>query len=214
MLIRIRSKQLDQRRELEESLPDFSISMSMDNGSSADGKLGLSVPNELGLSLTQYDSVSMSIEDSLPSKANLDDSGIESKSPTKSEADFAGNMRIGDSLDNRRFCWVLLSSHLQAVALRLAQYSNEDLTISIARMLLSVPRELIDIPILLPAIERLFSIGLSHYGSASFAMDVLEKWHRAIPEIFELYIKHIVPMLQDYLSSSTSESPCSWILRK
>eukprot|EP00954_Amorphochlora_amoebiformis_P024240 1365153-Amorphochlora_amoeboformis.AAC.1 len=88
----------------------------------------------------------------------------------------------------------------------MTQYSDEDLTVSIARMLLCVPRELIDIPVILPAVRRLFKIGLSYHSTASFAMDVVERWQATLPE-FKLYLGQIVPFLNDYISSSAIRNP-------
>jgi hypothetical protein len=75
----------------------------------------------------------------------------------------------------------------------------DELLFASIQMVLAVPRQFIDIGVLLPALNKALKIGLNHQPAAVLAMDTLDRWAEALPEALQPHLIRILPNLSPYI---------------
>lgn len=100
--------------------------------------------------------------------------------------------------ENKGVCFGLFSKFIKEVLLRVQQYKNE-LLAACVKLVLSVPRQFIDVSLLVPALQVAFKIGLSYIELAEIGMDALEYWIRVVPSSIIPCLPKILPVLNSYL---------------
>jgi hypothetical protein len=98
----------------------------------------------------------------------------------------------------------LLRKFIIEVSHRLRQYKNE-LLAACVRLVLSVPRELIDVPVLVPSLDTALRLGVGYLPLARVGLDALERWLEVRPRSVAPYLTRVLPRLHDYLLVSTEE---------
>uniref|UniRef100_A0A3P9A875 DNA-dependent protein kinase catalytic subunit n=1 Tax=Esox lucius TaxID=8010 RepID=A0A3P9A875_ESOLU len=107
----------------------------------------------------------------------------------------------------RGACFALFSKFGKEVAVRMKQYKDE-LLASCLTFVLSLHHDIIalDIKAYVPALQAALKLGLSHAPLANTALDALETWSSRIPQdIMQPYYREILPHLDGYLKTSTSD---------
>lgn len=63
-----------------------------------------------------------------------------------------------------------------------------------------MPRELVDVPLLLPAVRKALEMGLSFQPAAALALDAVERWLRLLPPAaVQPHLPHVLPSLREYI---------------
>jgi DNA-PKcs, N-terminal/Phosphatidylinositol 3- and 4-kinase/DNA-PKcs, CC5/DNA-dependent protein kinase catalytic subunit, CC1/2/DNA-dependent protein kinase catalytic subunit, CC3/FAT domain/FATC domain len=124
--------------------------------------------------------------------------GVESKSQSSSNMSAIVAPGQFESVYNRRFCWKLFYRFVEQVVTRIQQLRDE-LLFSATAMVLSIPVEFVDIPLLAPALIKVFEIGLTYEPAAELGISVLERWLDAIPSKVTPHLYLMLPPLQHYI---------------
>lgn len=109
----------------------------------------------------------------------------------------------GDSLGNRQFLAAMVTKFLGEVVTRIQQYKAE-LLFSTIHVVLSVPLTFVDVPQLLPALQKCLNIGLNFHQAATLAMDVMERWLTYLPDKMKPCLPAILPSLSAYIRPTTA----------
>jgi hypothetical protein len=88
----------------------------------------------------------------------------------------------------------LLRKFIIEVSHRLRQYKNE-LLAACVRLVLSVPRELIDVPVLVPSLDTALRLGVGYLPLARVGLDALERWLEVRPRSVAPYLTRVLPRL-------------------
>ena len=111
-----------------------------------------------------------------------------------------------EQLDEMNSSYVLFSKFHREVLGRLEQYKDE-LLASCIEFVLSVPKQFIELPRLIPAIQTAFKIGLTYLPLAKIGLSALEYWIRVLPRNdVNSHLHLILPSLNDYLLISIQHS--------
>jgi hypothetical protein len=70
---------------------------------------------------------------------------------------------------------------------------------------LSIPKEFIDIPMLLPALKKTLEIGRGYQPAALLGVSVLENWQQRLPSQLSGHLSSVLPLLAAYLTPLPSE---------
>ncbi|KAI8803069.1 hypothetical protein BJ742DRAFT_830454 [Cladochytrium replicatum] len=108
--------------------------------------------------------------------------------------------------------YILFTRFNKEVAVMMDHF-KDDLLASCLRMLLSVPADLVSIPLLSEPLKKAFRLGQSYPPLAVAAMDALEDWHTRMPRglVRELLPK-VLPSLADYIETGDNESGLSLLV--
>ena len=106
------------------------------------------------------------------------------------------------SEENVIFLRKLITKFLQNVVVRIKTFRDELLYAAI-EMVLNVPKQFIDIPNLMPALQSCLKIGLNYLPAGKLCMDVLERWLVLVPDAMQTHLPSILPKLADYIRASS-----------
>jgi hypothetical protein len=98
----------------------------------------------------------------------------------------------------------LLSKFVREVASRLRQFKNELLSACV-RLVLAVPRALVDVPLLVPALDTALRLGVGYLPLARVGLDALERWLDTRPRSVAPFLPRVLPRLQRYLMADAPE---------
>lgn len=98
----------------------------------------------------------------------------------------------------------LLSKFVREVAARLRQFKNE-LLAACVRMVLAVPRALVDVPLLVPALDTALRLGVGYLPLARVGLDALERWLDTRPRTVSPFLPRVLPRLHRYLMADAPE---------
>jgi DNA-dependent protein kinase catalytic subunit len=108
--------------------------------------------------------------------------------------------------ENRKVCLQLFKKFIAEVLGRVKQYKDELLAACI-ELALSVPRQFVDVSLLLPALQTAFKIGLSYLPLAEVGLGALEHWLEALPRGFvDRALPVVLPSLAEYLRKDWVET--------
>jgi len=120
---------------------------------------------------------------------------------TVREDDDAAEMQTDErqQKQNARASFTLFSKFLKEVVVRIQQYKDE-LLAACLELVLSVPKQFVDIPMLVSPLQLALKIGLSYLPLANIALNSLEYWLSVIPDMVIPELPKILPALNDWIS--------------
>ncbi|EFA79656.1 DNA-dependent protein kinase subunit [Heterostelium album PN500] len=137
--------------------------------------------------------------------SSLDANGGEDDSM---EIDSGKSSIPADELENKRNCFKLFAKFLKEVEAASTQYKDE-LLASVIQLLLSVPKQLVNIPVLIPTLSTAFRLGLSYLKLGHVGLNTIEYWLSVLPEEVDAHLYAILPALSDYFLISTTNTSSS-----
>jgi hypothetical protein len=99
----------------------------------------------------------------------------------------------------------LFGKFVREVTHRLRQYKNE-LLAACVRLVLSVPRALVDVPLLVPALDIALRVGVAYAPLARAAFDALERWLDVRAHALAPHLARLLPRLHAYLLADADEA--------
>eukprot|EP01133_Synstelium_polycarpum_P005723 gene5723-6618_t len=116
-----------------------------------------------------------------------------------------------EELENKRNCFILFGKFVKEVEAYGNQFKDE-LLASCVELLLSVPRQLVNMALLIPTLKTAFKIGLGYLKLGHIALNAIEYWLKVMPSQVYEHLDAILPSLNDYLliatpSLATPDSP-------
>jgi DNA-dependent protein kinase catalytic subunit len=114
-------------------------------------------------------------------------------------------LKEGDSsateAETKEICFILVNKFIREVLARMRQYKDELLG-SCLQLVLSVPREFIDVDNLVAPLQTAFRLGLAYLPLCEIGLDALEYWLRVKRNDVLRALPKILPSLSEYLSMS------------
>jgi DNA-dependent protein kinase catalytic subunit len=77
--------------------------------------------------------------------------------------------------ETKQICFTLISKFVKEVLVRMKQYKDELLGACL-QLVLAVPKEFIDVPMLVPSLVMAFKLGLAYLPLCEIGLDALEYW--------------------------------------
>eukprot|EP01122_Echinamoeba_exundans_P008707 TRINITY_DN2938_c0_g1_i1.p1 TRINITY_DN2938_c0_g1~~TRINITY_DN2938_c0_g1_i1.p1 ORF type:complete len:1088 (+),score=237.19 TRINITY_DN2938_c0_g1_i1:85-3348(+) len=117
-------------------------------------------------------------------------------------------LKEGDSsateAETKEICFILVNKFIREVLARMRQYKDELLG-SCLQLVLSVPREFIDVENLVAPLQTAFRLGLAYLPLCEIGLDALEYWLRVKRNDVLRALPKILPSLSEYLSMSGAQ---------
>ncbi|EGC36942.1 DNA-dependent protein kinase subunit [Dictyostelium purpureum] len=105
--------------------------------------------------------------------------------------------------EDKKNCFILFKKYIKEVSNFISHYKDELLS-SCIELLLSLPKELISIPLLVPIANLAFQYGKSYLPLAHIALNAIEYWITVVPKEVHSHLDKLLPSLNDYLKISTN----------
>ncbi|KAK5584232.1 hypothetical protein RB653_005840 [Dictyostelium firmibasis] len=116
---------------------------------------------------------------------------------------------ITNSLEeDKNNCFILFKKYIKEVSNFISHYKDELLS-SCIELLLSLPKQLISIPLLVPIANLAFQYGISYLPLAHVGLNAIEYWNLVVPDEVHKHLDQLLPSLNDYLKISTNSSDSS-----
>lgn len=106
--------------------------------------------------------------------------------------------------ESKKHCYILFYNYIKELVDRMKQYKHE-LLASTLKLVLSVPKQFVNVKMMLPAIQRSLVIGLRYVPMANIGLDAIEKWLVLNTRDVLENLKDILPYLNDYLLVNTTD---------
>ncbi|EAL66880.2 DNA-dependent protein kinase subunit [Dictyostelium discoideum AX4] len=116
------------------------------------------------------------------------------------------NKKLTNSLEeDKNNCFILFKKYIKEVSNFISHYKDELLS-SCIELLLSLPKQLISIPLLVPIANLAFQYGISYLPLAHVGLNAIEYWNLVVPDQVHKHLDQLLPSLNDYLKISTNSS--------
>ncbi|EGG13652.1 DNA-dependent protein kinase subunit [Cavenderia fasciculata] len=89
-----------------------------------------------------------------------------------------------EEIENKKNCFILFNKFIQEV-LSCGNQFKDELLASCIQLLLSIPKQLIDVGLLIPTLKTSFKLGLSYLKLGHSALNAIEYWIKVVPLQFE-----------------------------
>ncbi|KYQ91591.1 DNA-dependent protein kinase subunit [Tieghemostelium lacteum] len=115
-----------------------------------------------------------------------------------SHQDSKDDLMLTDEQENKINCFIMFKKFLKEVSGFVSHYKDELLS-SCIQLLLSIPKQLLNIPILIPVLNLSLKMGLSYLKLGHIALNAIEYWLEEVPHQVSDHLQDILPNLNDYL---------------
>jgi len=109
----------------------------------------------------------------------------------------------GEEDENKKNCFILFGKFIKEVVNSVSHFKDELLS-SCLELLLSLPKQLINVAQLVPIVCLAFQYGLGYLKLGHVGLNAIEYWLKVVPQQVHNSLNLILPHLNDYLLMSSS----------